>query len=346
MQTRYLLALLPSLLLPATSFGQDSPADGLSTELTAGIFFIDSGNNLNPNGSKPYLSSLDDAPKRELTVIPALVPELTYRFGGDKQFAWYLNSRPPMDEAGSFALSTGMNSKLPGIATFDFGLFYVPFAEVWKNPYLVNEGRKETDVFIWGGQFTAGRILDSPLGREETDVLTWGGQFTAGRILDWPLELQIAALSEDVEDDDLAKLFPQLGRDGEIYNISTSYGFFQKSAFPLTPKLSFRKGEYDGDSSSFSKVKAEISGRYLAGRLFLLPTLFYSYKEYDEKDPIFDATREENGFGFNLIAKYNGLFNNESLGLMALVGYSRGEANEDFYTTESLVCGLGLSYRF
>jgi len=322
MQTRYLLALLPSLLLPATSFGQDSPADGLSTELTAGIFFIDSGNNLNPNGSKPYLSSLDDAPKRELTVIPALVPELTYRFGGDKQFAWYLNSRPPMDEAGSFALSTGMNSKLPGIATFDFGLFYVPFAEVWKNPYLVN------------------------VGREETDVLTWGGQFTAGRILDSPLELQIAALSEDVEDDDLVKLFPQLGRDGEIYNISTSYGFFQKSAFPLTPKLSFRKGEYDGDSSSFSKVKAEISGRYLAGRLFLLPTLFYSYKEYDEKDPIFDETREENGFGFNLIAKYNGLFNSESLGLMALVGYSRGEANEDFYNTESLLCGLGLSYRF
>ena len=322
MQTRYLLALLPSLLFPATSFGQDSPTGDLSTELTVGIFFIDSGNNLSPNGSKPYLSSLDDAPKRELTVIPALVPELTYRFGDDKRFAWYLNSRSPMDEAGSFALSTGMNSKLPTIATFDFGLFYVPFAEVWKNPYLVNEGREETDVFTWGGQFTAGRIFDSPL------------------------ELQLAALSEDVEDDDLAKLFPQLGRDGEIYHISTSYGFFTKSAFPLTPKLSFRKGEYDGDSSSFSKVKAEISGRYLAGRLFLMPTVFYSYKEYDEKDPIFDATREENGFGINLIAKYNGLFNSENLGLMALTGYSRGEANEDFYSTESLICGLGLSYRF
>jgi hypothetical protein len=322
MQTRYLLALLPSLIFPATSFGQNSPTGDLSTELTVGIFFIDSGNNLSPNGSKPYLSSLDDAPKRELTVIPALVPELTYRFGDDKRFAWYLNSRSPMDEAGSFALSTGMNSKLPTIATFDFGLFYVPFAEVWKNPYLVNEGREETDVFTWGGQFTAGRIFDSPL------------------------ELQIAALSEDVEDDDLAKLFPQLGRDGEIYHISTSYGFFTKSAFPLTPKLSFRKGEYDGDSSSFSKVKAEISGRYLAGRLFLMPTVFYSYKEYDEKDPIFDATREENGFGINLIAKYNGLFNSENLGLMALTGYSRGEANEDFYSTESLICGLGLSYRF
>jgi len=65
MQTRYLLALLPSLFFPATSFGQEPPAGGLSTELTAGIFFIDSGNNLKPNGSKPYLSSLDDAPKRE-----------------------------------------------------------------------------------------------------------------------------------------------------------------------------------------------------------------------------------------------------------------------------------------
>lgn len=322
MQTRYVLALLPALLFPATSFGQEPPAGGLSTELTAGIIFIDNGNNLNPNGSKPYLSNLDNAPKRELTVIPALVPELTYRFGSSKQFAWYLNGRAPMDEAGSFALSTGMNSKVPGIAAFSLGFFYVPFAEAWKNPYLVNEGREETDVFIWGGQFTAGRILDSPL------------------------ELQIAALSEDVEDDDLAKLFPQLGRDGEIYHISTSYGIFTKSTFPLTPKLSFRMGEYDGDSSSFSKVKAEISGRYLAGRLFLMPTIFYSYKEYDEKDPIFDAKREENGFGFSLMTKYNGLFNIEPLGLMALIGYSRGEANEDFYSTESLICGLGLSFRF
>ncbi len=36
------------------------------------------------------------------------------------------------------------------------------------------------------------------------------------------------------------------------------------------------------------------------------------------------------------------VFNSEPLGLMAPIGYSRGEANEDFYSIESLICGQGL----
>lgn len=316
------IILLQALLFPLACFSQDQSRSGLSSEFTAGVIFIDVADNLNPSGSKSSIASLESGPKRHLTTLPILLPEITYRFGGGNRFAWYFNTKSPLDEAGNFALSSGFSCHLPDLAAFDAGVFYVPFAEVWKNPYLLGEPRQETDVTPWGAQFTASRIADSEL------------------------RVKVAYLREDVDRDDLAILFPDLARDGEIYHLAVSYGLFDKSVFPLRPQLSVSRGEYDGDSSSFTRGKAEITGRYMTGRYFFMPGVHYSYKEHDEKDPVFSSTRSEKGYGFNLIVKYGGLFDIKALGLLAIAGYGRGQANESFYDTESLVCGLGLSYAF
>lgn len=153
-------------------------------------------------------------------------------------------------------------------------------------------------------------------------------------------------MQENVEDDDLALLFPELARDGELYQLSLSYSILGDSAFPLRPSFSLRRGAYDGDSSSFVKVVADLSGRYQSGRLTLIPKIVYSYKEHDEEDPIFASTRNEHGYSFGLVANYRELFGIKSLALRGIAGYSRGDANEDFYDTESLFGGLGLVYLF
>ncbi len=310
------------LISPALSFGEGQPESGVSCEITAAIIFIDSANNLNPSGSKNTLTSLESAHDRRLTTIPALLPEATWRFGEGGRSSWYLNNKAPIDEAGDFAIATGLSHRMPGLATFNGGVFYVPFTEVWKNPYLLY------------------------VARQETDVTTWGAQLTAGDILNTQLQVQMAYLSEDVDSDDLAKLFPELGRDGEIYSLSVNYHFFRENPFSIRPQLSLRKGQYDGESSSFIKMKATLGGQYFSGKTFLMPSIHYSFKEYDREDPIFASTRRENEYGFNLIIKYMGLFDIKELSLMGIAGYNRGEANEDFYNSEALVCGLGLSYRF
>jgi len=49
----------------------------------------------------------------------------------------------------------------------------------------------------------------------------------------------------------LLNFFPISPRDGEIYGLSVSYELFSGSNFPVRPKMSLSKGEYDGESSSF-----------------------------------------------------------------------------------------------
>jgi len=316
------LAALISVLLSSPCFSQGSPPSGFSGTLATGLIFIDNGGNLSPSGSKKSISTLDSAAPRQLSTIPILLPELSYRFGGNSKFSWYFNTYAPLEEAGDFALSTGVGYEYPDCAFFRIGVFYIPFAEVWENPYLLNQARTETDVSSWGAHLAIDRILNSKLA------------------------VSFAVLSEDVDHDNLATLFPDLARDGEVYDLSLGYKLFSDSAFPIRPKLSLRTGEYDGASTSYVKVKTEISGTYVAGRYTFVPSIYYSYKEHDEKDPVFGSTRSENGFGVDLAVTYDGLFGIESMGLLGIVGYSRGEANLTFYDTESLVCGLGLTYDF
>lgn len=311
-----------ALSLPTTVFAAEQQSPGFSGEITIGAAFVSGADNLAPDSSKKTLTSLDQAPKMETQTLPVIMPELSYRFGVEGRSAWYLKMLPPIDQGVFFAPTTGLSHSMPGVATFDAGVFYMLMGEVWKNPYQVGTERRETDVVSWGGYFAAENIADTAL------------------------RLQVATLTVDVDDDQLARLFPVLARDGEVYDITVGYGLFKEGPFSLRPQLSLRKGELDGEASSFVKVKAEVSGMYIAGRLFLMPSLYYSYKEHDVKDPVFDITQNENGYGANLIVKYAGLMGMEQLGLMAILGYGIGDANHNFYDSEALFCGLGLSYGF
>jgi hypothetical protein len=114
----------------------------------------------------------------------------------------------------------------------------------------------------------------------------------------------------------------------------------------LRPRLSVRKGEYDGESNSFIKGKFDLEARYTIDKLTLLPRVFYSHSTYDKIDPIFAKTRTNDGYGAMMIVSYTAPFNLEHWTLQGLVGYSRGESNITFYDTESVSGGIFMSYRF
>lgn len=318
-----LFTTLIAVSTPVTA--EDNPQkqeDALTGEVTAGVIVIHSGNNLNPKGSSRKLDDLTSSAGKQTSVIPAILPEVNYKFGQDQQMGWYFNSRPPIDEAGEFALLSGFTYNRPDVGFFEIGGFYVPFNELWKNPYLVGEPRDETDVTTWGAQFAFNKIL--------------GSNF----------RMRLVYLSDDVEDDEIADLFPDLARDGQIYNLSLSYDVTVSKTISLRPRFSIRKGDYDGDASSFIKYKADFSGSYRAGRLFIMPRLYYSYKQHDEVNPIFGTTRKQHGFGIGGAVNYGQLFGNPSLALRGFGGYSQGAANEDFYDSESFFIGTGLVYKF
>lgn len=314
--------LILLLFISNTSFAKQEKQLGLEGDVTVGMMFINSANNLNPNSSSRYLDNLSSSPEKEFTAIPLIMPELKYVFNSPAELTWYLTSNPPIDEAGTFGIISGLGYPVKGFAYIDGGFFYMPFGEAWKNPYVVGGAREETDQLIWGAQLAANKIL--------------GSNFRT----------KFVYVNDSVEDDEIGQIFPQMLRDGEVYSIAASYDFLEPGPYSLRPRISFRKGKYDGESNSFSKFKADIKGRYIAGKLFLMPQIFYSYKENDEVDPIFNRTRKEHGIGISVVVNYANLFGYDHLALRGMAGYSKGEANEDFYDTESLYGGLGIVWVF
>ena len=324
-----LAALLLALPL-ATSAAFAAPAaqgggtgqSGFAAEATLGLAVVSGADNLSPNLSSSTLSSLHEEAKTTTRVLPVLLPELRYRFGGEGRSSWYFKTMPVTDAAGYFAPTSGLRHRLAGVATIDTGLFFLPMAEVYANPYLVGEKRRESDV------------------------LNWGGHLLFEDIAGTPLKVQLAMLTAEVDDDDLAVLFPSLARDGETYEISIGYGLLRSQTMSLSPRLSLRRGEMDGAANSYVKVRAELAGTYMAGPLFVLPSVHVGASRYDEKDPVFDSTRRELAYGLNLLVKYRRLMDIDGLGLLAIAAYGVGDANEDFFDSTALVCALGLSYEF
>lgn len=287
-----------------------------------GVMFIDSGNNLNPSSSKAYLNDLNSAADRELKTIPLILPDVAYDIGDQDGLKLYFNTEAPIDEAGGFAFNFGGSYQFKGVGILDISTFFTPFEEAWQNPYITGVERQTSSTSKIGAKVAFNRIMGTGL------------------------RINVAYMNDDVDDDVIGELMPELARDGDIYALNANYSFEISKTFELRPRLSIRKGEYDGVSNSFTKVKIDLGARYIINRLVLIPRISYNYSEYDEINPIFNETRQDDGFGINLLANYIAPFGWRDWSSQAIVGYSRGDSNITFYDTESVSLGFFLTYRF
>jgi hypothetical protein len=287
-----------------------------------GVMFLNYSDNLDPNGSKKQLESLDAEADKELTVMPFILPSLEYDIGKPDGGKLYLNTEPAIDEVGGFAINLGYSHPVVSLGTADVSVFINPLERAWKNPYL-------TDVR-----------------RESTSSSRYGAKIALNRILDTGLHLNVVYMNNDVDDDVIGELQPDLARDGAVYALNANYSLFSSPSFELRPQLSVRKGEYDGESNSFIKGKFDLEARYAIDKITFMPRVFYSHSTYDKIDPIFAKTRTNDGYGAMMIVSYKAPFDLENWSLQGLVGYSRGESNITFYDTESVSGGIFMSYRF
>ncbi len=286
-----------------------------------GLIFVDKSDNLNPDGSKKRIAGLDREADEETSALLFLMPDLRYDIGAPEGGKLYLNTRPPIDEAGGFAINFGAVKPIADVGTLDAGVFLTAFDRVYKNPYLTEVDRESTSSVRFGAK--AGL----------------NGMFGTG----W--SLNAVYMYHDIDDDLIGRLEPNLARDGAVYAIVTSYELYSSPNWGLQPRFTVSKGDYDGESNSYVKGRIELEGRYSGERLTLLPQLSYSHAAYDEIDPIFDKTRKNDGYGATLILSYASPFGLENWALQGLAGYSRGESNIAFYDTEALAAGIFMTYR-
>ena len=320
---RIIAGVFITLLATAVAaVGDEQEKDAVSGRLATGFMVIDSSDNLNPDGSEKKIDNLNSAAERQTSVVPVLLPTVTWDVGEPGQFKLFLNGEPPIDEVGSFALNVGGSQQVSGVGIVEAGMFFTPFARVWKNPYLTG------------------------VNREKTETSKYGAGIGFNRIMGTGLRLNAAFMVDEVDDDEIGRLIPDLARDGSIFAINANYSIYLSETLELRPRLGIRMGEYDGESNSFVKYKAEIEARYRVGRFMAIPRVFFSHSEYDKVNPLFGVTRENDSYGVRAMMNYLAPFGLMNWSLQLLAGYSRGDSNIDFYDTEGLSAGVFASYSF
>lgn len=315
------LLLACSALLAGPVYGDtDQDEDkSYSGRINIGVMLINSSNNLNPNGSKKYIEDLESAPDKERTVMPVIMPTVSYRF---ESLKLYLDTKAPIDEVGGFAINLGGTYPLGDVGILDSSIFVNPFEEAWKNPYQTGVNRSSTSTSKYGLKVGLNKIMGTGL------------------------RVNAVYMNDTVDDDVIGELRPEMERDGSVYALNMNYSFYLSETLEIRPRISVRKGEYSGEVNSFIKYKTELEARYRIGRLMLMPRVYYSFSEYDERNPIFNKTREDNGYGGNLMVNYIAPLGFRDWSAQLLLAYSKGDSNINFYDTEGITTGMFMSYAF
>lgn len=294
----------------------------ISGEIGLGFVIIESGNNLVPGSSSATISNLDSSAETETSFAPLLIPRLAYDIGSLEGAVLFFKTDPPIDEIGSLGINFGVTDTLKGLGILEVGGYFSPFSELYENPYLTGVKRETTSVMDYGGKIAFNRILDSGL------------------------RVNFAWMNRDVDEDELAKLQPKMARDGNIYSLNANYSFFPSKNFEIRPRFGVRKANLKGEANSYTKIKYGVEMSCTLSQLTLASEIYLSSSEYDERSPIFSKTRDNEGYGINLVLHYAAPLGYERWSAAALIGYSRDDSNINFYDTEALTIGVLLSYAF
>jgi len=299
---------------------KEQDADPLSITLNLGMVIGTGEDNLDPNRSSRYLDGLGSPDGFVTRGIAFIFPEITYSFAGENGPKLRFDTKSATGGIGDFGLNLGLIYPTPLLGDVQLGVIYSPLQELWRNPYLLDGPRRETDVDRYGARAGISRIGSIPLG------------------------IDFVYLTEDVEDDDIGRLMPDLARDGNIYMVNLHYPVLRSKQYHLIPELKLSHGEMDGESSSYYAAELGLGGRYTMGRLTLLPGVSYQRAVYDKVDPVFGETRKSDTYGARLLLSYFAPFNLADWVVTTFLGYSAGDASIDFYDTQGVGGGVFLGY--
>jgi len=310
---RILMALL--ILLPCLAHA----AERKQNSIELGILSIEQANNLNTWSSNKRIEDLTSEPQSHSRLLPIVLFDLNLRYGKGN----FLYLKTPILELESSGIALGTEYQLHNDrGALDLSVSYFPFDEEWKNPYL-------TDV-----------------DRQDTDVTRFGIKLAWKEILSTGLDVDLKAETIDVQDDEIGKLFDALRRDGTTYAVSVSYAFTLTQSVRLKPELGFRRGNLDGESNSYEGYSASLMLIYVKRRYMLMPRLFYGVRDYEETHPLFDNKRDDVSWGAVLMATYFSPFDLEGYFVRGFLGYAETNSNIAFFDTEGKFAGVTFGYSF
>lgn len=211
------------------------------------------------------------------------------------------------------------------LGEFDIGLKLDLLNEEWANPFIINTNKEETKTKEFGA-YLAYTLLSN---KEYKSVLKY----------------QISEKSYDKD-----SVQSELKRDG-IRNILALNNIFYSSLLqkPIAyiNNISLENYNAKGKASSYNKINFEVGLSSVINKNLELTVLTnIAKKDFDDINPIFNKSINENIYGIKTILKYNEPFKYQNTYISLKMGLEKKDTNEKFYDAKTSFAIVSLAYKF
>jgi hypothetical protein len=302
-------------------------AGSSESNMLAGIGSIDLGDDT--------ISSLDESAGSEDIVMPLVQFEAAYTLA-DTRTQFYLGNQ--VADYLSFDLDTtlethaGVRQHIPGVGTVDFS--YAASAlptDVWKDPYLVDESRGDTERTSKGIHIAWDEIFGTPVEFEYSSR---------------EIEIDDERSGEDAALGLTRAQERSLRRTGRINRLDLHYDWKLNDRHRLVPGIGYVDYDLDGDAMAEDGLILQMKYLYELNRWRFVSKVFYHDLESDELNPIYNDERQVETLGGSVTAFFANPFGLKRWTANASVSYYDGDSNIDFYDSNFGLVSVGMFYRF
>lgn len=207
--------------------------------------------------------------------------------------------------------------------------------ETWSEPFVTNAPRQKTDFDVWGIRLRADQIAGSMFGLRyeygKADIdEEQSGQFLASQ----PGGLLTQG---DVE---------SLRRDADFHRVTATYSYRLSERWWLRPALRYSFSDADGESNGFDGIRPELGILYVSNDFDSSLNLLYEHRWFDKSNPVFGRKRDDDSYRAIFAFGYKRPFDWEDFRWEIFAVYSRQDSDVEFYDSEAMVLGTGLTYQF
>ena len=285
--------------------------------------------------SDQKINSLNDEPDSQSTALFSLPFKLAYTFQGGRTQV-FLGTEVGDLLSFDTAQQLAIKQEVGALGVMQAGLLFSGATRVWKDPYVTDQNRDDTDRKNMGAQFTWDKMFGSNLELEYSIRKIDIGSEKSG---------QSPALALTNSDQD------RLDRNGVVHKVSAAYQFTLAEKHRLTPEIALSYDDLDGEAMANTGLDLKLNYTYLGDPITLVLNGSVGAAEYDKSNPIYGKTRDDDRYGVSATVYYKNpwgwkLFGSEPMQFFVTGAYSLTDANIDFYTQEALLGMGGVAFRW
>ena len=279
-------------------------------------------------------NSLFDSPDSQSNAI-ALIPfSLEYTFAGTRTQLFLgtdLIDLIRFDLSQQFGVKQGIGS----LGILQGGILFsgIP-AKVWRDPYIVNQNRKETKRKSTGGR------------------LTWDRIFGSG------FQLQYTYRQVDIDNEKSGEFLgltseerKLLERDGDRHAGEILYRFRPAKGHVLAPAFVYRNNDIDGKAMRNDAYDIQLTYGYFGDPFSVTLNGWIGQADYDKKNPIYNKKQEDDRYGIQGALYYANpwgwrIGSSKPMDFYIGGGYGKTDANISFYDQEVFLTTVGVFFKW